>query len=312
MSKKKTTEQFIEDAKKIHGDKYNYSKVVYLGNKIKVKIICPIHDEFKQTPNDHLNKHGCPECARILTSEKFVWNKTNFIEEARKRYGDKYDYSLVEYKNSTTKVKIICPIHDVFEQTPASHLHSGGCKECGKAKKIIPDKELLKRLEKFPYYFSIEEKTGNRSCNFLIKGVCKNCGCETIKSYSNWINNLNFCKECSSNQSNGELKVQEFLKKHRISFEKQKKFKSLKDKSSLSYDFFLPSKNILIECQGEQHYKPKTFGGISKEKAYKNFLIQKHHDWLKRKFAENNGFILLEIPFKKYENIEEVLSVLTK
>ena len=66
-----TTQQFIEKAKKIHGDKYDYSKVEYINSRTKVCIICPIHGEFWQTPDKHLNrKQGCNECAKTIRAEK--------------------------------------------------------------------------------------------------------------------------------------------------------------------------------------------------------------------------------------------------
>lgn len=65
MIKKLSTEDFIERARKIHGNKYDYSKVIYLNNETKVCIVCPVHGEFWQTPHSHLKGRGCPECAKI-------------------------------------------------------------------------------------------------------------------------------------------------------------------------------------------------------------------------------------------------------
>ena len=123
--KKLTTEGFIEKSKLIHGDRYDYSKVNYVGNKIKVCIICPIHGEFWQKPNAHLNGQGCPNCVKNkkLTLE-------SFIEKANEIHNHKYDYSKVEYKNSTTKVCIICPEHGEFWQMPSDHLRGHGCQMC--------------------------------------------------------------------------------------------------------------------------------------------------------------------------------------
>jgi hypothetical protein len=62
MGKRLTTEEFIEKARKVHGDKYDYSKAEYVNSVIKVCIICPIHGEFWQNPNSHMNGVGCKEC----------------------------------------------------------------------------------------------------------------------------------------------------------------------------------------------------------------------------------------------------------
>ncbi|HDV2027851.1 TPA: GIY-YIG nuclease family protein [Escherichia coli] len=126
MTKKKTTEQFIAEAKAVHGDKYDYSKVEYKGYKTKVKIICPIHGEFEQTPSDHIN-HGnrCPKCAGNAPLDT-----ETFIARAKEVHGDKYDYSKTVYKGARDKVVIICPIHGEFKQKPSNHLSGYGCKGC--------------------------------------------------------------------------------------------------------------------------------------------------------------------------------------
>jgi len=141
VTSKKTTEEFIEKAKLIHGDIFDYSLVEYINSKIKVKIICPIHGEFEQTPNNHLNGAKCFKCKidnLTLLNKK---NVNEFIEKARLKHNDKYDYSLVEYVNTDTKVKIICPIHGEFEQSPKSHLRGSNCHECAK---IIGSNKLSK------------------------------------------------------------------------------------------------------------------------------------------------------------------------
>jgi len=123
---RKTTEQFIEDAKRVHGDKYDYSKVEYKGSEVEVTIICPKHGEFKQTPYVHLKGHNCPTCARRphITTE-------DFIRRAKEVHGDKYDYSKVNYVNGKTKVTIICHKHGEFDQVAGGHLHGKGCSKCG-------------------------------------------------------------------------------------------------------------------------------------------------------------------------------------
>ena len=128
MSKK---ENFIKKSKLIHDDKYGYSEVKYFGILNKVRIICPIHGEFEQTPHHHLHrKQGCPKCSYLSVSIKTRKSENIFINEAKLIHNNKYNYSKVEYKNSKTKVKIICPIHGVFEQTPDNHLNGQTCGKC--------------------------------------------------------------------------------------------------------------------------------------------------------------------------------------
>ena len=125
MGKHITTEEFIKRAKKIHGDKYDYSLVEYKNYDIKIKIICPIHGEFEQTPRCHINS----ECFHCYISKRIKGTEI-FIEEAKKIHGDKYDYSLVDYKNRFTTIKIICEKHGIFEQIPYAHLKGSICYKC--------------------------------------------------------------------------------------------------------------------------------------------------------------------------------------
>jgi conserved hypothetical protein len=130
-----TTEEFIKKARSVHGDRYDYSKVEYKGNKVRVTIICKEHGEFTQTPSKHYMKRGCPICSRyshIKNPIHVVFSTKDFIEKARSVHGDKYDYSKVEYKNNRIQVEIICPVHGSFFQKPYSHLKGCGCFPCSR------------------------------------------------------------------------------------------------------------------------------------------------------------------------------------
>lgn len=134
MTKRSTTEEFITKARAVHGDKYGYSKTIYKNNHTKIIIVCPKHGDFEQTPNDHLNGRGCAECANKTRREKQRHITEDFVKQAKKIHGDKYDYSLVKYKSSKRKVIIICPEHGPFEQAANNHLMGQGCRKCGKDK----------------------------------------------------------------------------------------------------------------------------------------------------------------------------------
>jgi hypothetical protein len=122
---------FINKAKGVHGNKYDYSLVDYKGVNTKVKIICQIHGKFEQTPHHHMyRKQGCNKCGYINISKNTRKKEDVFISEAKLIHGDKYDYSLAEYINAKTKVKIICQIHGKFEQTPTNHLNGQTCGKC--------------------------------------------------------------------------------------------------------------------------------------------------------------------------------------
>lgn len=152
---KSTTEIFIEKAKLVHGDKYDYSKVKYINNCTPVNIICPIHGEFQQKPNNHLNGQNCPLCA----NEKRCFTKQEFIERAQKIHGDYYIYDLLpEYPKFNTKVTIICPKHGEFEQFVNNHLKDCGCPKCNRS---LGEKQIENILEKHHIEYKAQYKITN-------------------------------------------------------------------------------------------------------------------------------------------------------
>lgn len=142
-------EQFIERAKKVHGDKYDYSQTAYVNMHTKVTIICPIHGIFLQNPQTHVSGSGCPKCKRDKHIERITKGLPYFLERAHEVHGDKYDYSKVEYVNRQKKVCIICPKHGEFYQSPESHVQGHGCIRCGNSqeKKHLTNNEFIKRAK---------------------------------------------------------------------------------------------------------------------------------------------------------------------
>ena len=131
--------EFIEKANSIHNNFYDYSLVEYKNNKLKVKIICPIHGTFEQNPINHTQGQGCKKCYIEKSAIFFRKPKNILLEEFKSIHNNRYDYSLVEYINTNSKVNIICKNHGIFEQTPKAHLHGKGCPSCAieyKAKKL--------------------------------------------------------------------------------------------------------------------------------------------------------------------------------
>lgn len=131
--RKKTLNEFIQEANIIHENKYDYSKAVYKNNKQNITIICKEHGEFHSKVGNHLrNKAGCPTCGNInirlnsptrLSTEKF-------IERCSKIHLNKFNYSKVNYISTNRSVEIICPTHGEFTQLAAYHLNGNGCPEC--------------------------------------------------------------------------------------------------------------------------------------------------------------------------------------
>ena len=138
MVKKLTTEEFIERAKKIHGDKYDYSNTNYEGALKKIEIKCNNCQEiFQNIASNHINikkdrgkASGCYNCFKKSHSILLQLTTQEFIQRAGKIHEYKYDYSKSNYQNAQIKVQIICPFHGIFEQRPSDHLYGAGCKKC--------------------------------------------------------------------------------------------------------------------------------------------------------------------------------------
>ena len=310
--KKLTTEEFIERAIKVHGNKYNYSEVEYINSETKVKIFCNnCHIFFEQKANNHLQGQGCPYCVgKHKTSEKF-------IQEAIKIHGNNYDYSNVKYNHAYKKIKIYCSsCHKYFYQTPHDHLNGRGCPYCknikiskklrSSSKEFIKKAQEIHGLNKYDYS-NVKYTTAKQQ--IYIK--CNTCERMFLQSPEHHLRGQG-CPFC--NQSKGELKIKELLEKKNIKYEVQKRFKDCKDKRSLPFDFYLPEYNICIEFQGKQHYKEgfSFFILIKKNliEAKKFFNITKKHDKIKKDYCKKNNILLLEIKYN--DNIEQKLNKIIK
>jgi hypothetical protein len=135
MAGKLTIKEFLERAELIHGDKYDYRKITYLYEEDKIIIICKKHKiEFRQSVQKHLAGQGCRKCFNEANGDRCRASVQEFIQKARAIHGSKYNYEGIDYKNNKTKIKINCPIHGDFYQTPGNHTHKTnpqGCPECG-------------------------------------------------------------------------------------------------------------------------------------------------------------------------------------
>ena len=205
-----TTKEWIERAKKVNGNKYNYSKVNYKTNKTKVCIICPEHGDFWQTPKNHLNGQECPRCAGKgrLTTELFV-------EQAQHIHKTKYNYSKVKYVNNKTKVCIICPEHGEFWQTPSSHLSGCGCPKCGGTKKLTLNNfiERAENIHNSKYDYSKVKYVNNKT---KVGIICPEHGEFEQTPYCHLSGQG--CPKCAKEEVSATLRLttEEFIEKARI------------------------------------------------------------------------------------------------
>lgn len=258
-----TTDEFIEKAKKVHGDKYDYSKVNYNKNFEKVCIICPEHGEFWQTPNDHLDNHGCPKCKDKKTSERLRLTRDKFITKANIVHNNFYNYDKVVYNRNNEKVIITCPIHGDFEMTPNGHLNGQGCPKCYHDSKFLTTEEFIKKANKIhdnKYDYSLVNYKDSKS---PVTIICPIHG--EFKQTPNVHLSDHGCPKCST--SKGEKFIIELFNNNNIKYTYQFRLttdKIARNSNTLYVDFYVNrnDKEYFIEYNGEQHYKPiEMFGG---------------------------------------------------
>jgi hypothetical protein len=294
--KKLNTKIFIIKANKKHNNRYNYKYVNYCDSSTKIKILCERHGIFEQTPNNHLRGSGCSTCGKNKKR-----NNYEFIKEANLVHENKYDYSLVDYKNAFHKIKIICTKHGMFVQTPDGHLRGNNCPKCSTNKIPTTDEFISKSsfVHNNCYDYSFVEYTNNRK---KIKIICPTHGIFEQSPADHLSGGC--CPKCK--RSKGELAVIKYLDAHHIDYIREKKFDDCKNKFHLRFDFYLFKYNILVEYDGRQHTMPIRFYGVSSEQAKINFDKILLNDAIKTNYAKKNNIKLLRISHE-IKNIEEFL-----
>lgn len=226
MPRKKTLDEFINQVIQKHGNVFEFDRTTYVGDAVKTTITCKVHGDFNPTPSNILQGSGCPSCALATAADRYRKSISDFMNESNRVHDSKYDYSLVEYKNNRTPVVIICPVHGQFKQQPNVHID-------------------------------------------------QRCG----------------CPKCSN--SRGESEVREWLMDNNIEFTTQHMFDDCRDKRRLKFDFYVPSKQLLIEYNGIQHYRNVPLLRYSND-AFED--IQRR-DQIKVEYAKNKGLRLLIVPY---------------
>lgn len=303
---KLTNEQFLQRVKTIYQDrKYSYTKTHYNGSHNKVVITCSIHGDFEIEPRMIYKGKGCPYCEnrRIVKNESRNKTTEQFIKDAKKVHGDKYDYSKTVYKRAHDNVTIICPIHGEFQQTPTIHLRGGGCQKCGREKankaESSTTEEFIKKATKIHngrYDYSKVHYINNSTKVCII---CKEHG----EFWQRPNDHLSGKGCCYCNKSKGEICIENYLKSHNIEYYSEYEISvpnTIRKSGKIRVDFYLPSHNLFIEYNGQQHYVLKEhFGGKA------GFIQQQNRDLYLREYSKNNNINLLEISYK--DNIEKCL-----
>jgi hypothetical protein len=299
---------FFEKCRIIHDNKYDYSQSIFTRITDKIRVICPIHGEYFTEANTHMRGSGCRKC--MFESRRIPVDK--FIERSKKIHGEKYDYSKIysSYKSLESKILIVCSIHGEFWQKAELHANGGGCQRCG----IVCGSKKT-RLTQEEFIFRAREIHGNKFDYSEVKYItnrdkvkifCKLHGFFTQKPNDHLLGRG--CPQC--HVSFGEKCIRKWLLEHNLNFNPQYSYKDLTGFSgrSLSFDFYVINHNLLIEYDGEQHFRPVQFYGISLERATINFKKTQYHDSLKNEYCKNNNIPLLRISYQDKKKIPEILN----
>lgn len=299
MGKKLTTSEFVEKVRQVHGNRYDYSKVVYINSKTPVTILCPIHGEFEQASIYHTQGSGCPKCAHVLTTGEF-------IQKARKIHGNKYNYDKVNYVNNETKVTIICPKHGEFQQTPKGHLKGHGCQKCARelnSNSISYNKEKFIQKSKEVHYDKYDySKVNYIDSKIPVEIICKKHGSFWQRPQDHYLNKCG-CPKCQlKSQTKLYEKLKESFPNEEIVFEADNKI--VPWLILQRFDIYFPKYNIAVEYNGKQHYvEIDHFGGKLGLKD------TQYRDELKRKKCEQNNCTLFEVKYdykeEDYQNLVE-------
>ena len=247
MGKSITGEEFIKKSQEKHGDKYDYSKVVYTKAVEKVIIICKKHGEFLQQANLHLNGSGCVKCYYIKNSQIQRSNTEEFIKRAIEIHRNKYDYSKVKYVNNQTRVNIICKEHGEFLQIPNKHIQGNGCKLCGIKSQTLTrssnTEEFIKKAKNIHGNLFDYSKVNYKNSNEKVIIICKEHG-DFLQTPSGHIGDGGSgCKLCA-NKNNGikqRMTNDDFVKKA------NKKHDNKYDYSKTEYNTY--NEKVIIICK---------------------------------------------------------------
>lgn len=319
MSRSTNVVELLNYFNKIHNNKYDYSKFIFVKMKEKSTIICPIHGKFEKTPDKHKAGQGCSKC-----NGNYIFSKSEIIDKINKIWNNKYKFIVPDNFTYKTKIKCNCPNHGNFEQTIEKIiLLKRKCKICKKNEKTINylninknKNNFLDKANKIHNYKYDYSQINYINAKTKIKIICLKHNDKNNYFYQIPNSHLSGvgCPRCSS--SKGEIKISNFLISNKINFEQEKKFDDClnpKSKRKLSFDFYINKYNMIIEYDGEQHYNPLYFGNTSNKtiddlnKLKKDkFEKTKFLDEIKNNYCKNKNINLIRIKYNE-NNFEEII-----
>lgn len=308
---RKTTEDAIKDLIRVHGDKYDFSKVVYKGSKEKVEVVCPEHGSFWATPGNLINRaSGCPGCRSAAISERSRIPEEVFIERFREAHGDRFQYIGVYYEDSVAFVDALCPIHGRFSQRAMDHQKGMGCKKCvGVMYDTESFVEAANKVHGNRYDYSNVNYTGALT---KVEILCKTHG-PFHQTPNSHVSDGQGCRMCgSSGPSKGQLEIYEFVSQF-ANAELDARISGRKE-----VDILVKGKGLALEFDGliwhSTKYGRKPFNIKEKNQVAKQAGIRLIHifqdEWeFKRPIVEKTLKSFLGVDVKTYARSLGVVEV---
>lgn len=277
----------------------------YVNANTPTEHYCEIHQIIsKITPSNALHGAGCVRCHFEKIANQCRKTREEYVKELAVK--NPTVRLIGEYINANTPVEHYCEIHQTFWNiSPCAALQGQGCQQC-KGEKI----GNIKRKSEEQYVRELSMIYPH----IVLRGEYK--GAQIPTAHECLIHNFIWsptpgnvlgghgCPKCS--ESKGEAQITQWLEQHKIVNTPQKRFPDCYSTRSLPFDFYIPELKVCIEYQGEQHYRPVNFGGISDEEAYDNFLKTQYHDEIKRNYCVANDIKLICVPY--WEDVDEYLN----
>ena len=259
----------------------------YINNSTLMRYICPNGHTHSMKWNNFLQGKRCPECAGLL---KYT------IDKAREKFKEKgYTLLAEKYENNKTKMKCLCPNNHEHETSLDNLLHGYGCPEC--AGQVITYKDVKEAFEKEGFTLLSKEY---KNAITKLEYICPK-GHEHSVSWNSFKNGTR-CPKC--NTSKGEKVIEDYLTKNNIEYIPQYRFSDCRNLLPLPFDFYIPSLNVCIEYDGEQHFKIVNYFNDTEE----DFKERQRLDNIKTQYCSDNNIKLIRISYLEFDNIENILT----
>lgn len=289
----------------------------YIGNKVKMRAKCPHHPdkELWLKMNDVASGRGCKYCGieRRVNQRRVDFNR---VRSAFKNKGYTLLSTKKDYVNAMTKLAYICPNHpnEIQYITYASISDGHGCRKCANelnAEHQKKDFVFIQQYFRDVGYTLLTPAEDYKNSSTKLKYICPKHPDEIQETtWSNFYGRKTRCRYCASQNSKGEQQIAAYLKSNAIEFVRQKRFSDLRNPVTnyqLPYDFWLPRFNLLIEYQGGYH-DGKVHERNPRKQTEQDLVRQHYRDNLKRQYAKEHDYQLLEIWYWDFDNIESILA----